>query len=81
MIWDHEITISFIYLSFTNSISAKREQLECQDNADNEKGEKSDGAKRTDYFENSVIDKVTIYDVLSNEEVSKLSSPTWYHVI
>lgn len=47
-------------------------QLECQDNADNEKGEKSDGAKRTDYFENSVIDKVTIYDVLSNEGVNKL---------
>lgn len=37
-----------------------------------EKGEKSDGAKRTDCFEKSVIAKVTIYDVLSNDGVSKL---------
>ncbi|MCI8792282.1 MAG: hypothetical protein HFG38_05675 [Eubacterium sp.] len=47
-------------------------QFECQNNVDNEKGEKSDGAKRTDCFEHSVIAKVTIYDVLSNEGVSKL---------
>lgn len=47
-------------------------KFECQNNFHNEKGEKSDGAKRTDCFENSVTAKVTIYDVLSNEGVSKL---------
>lgn len=43
-------------------------QFECQNNVHNEKGEKSDGAKRTDCFENSVTAKVTIYDVFLMKE-------------
>lgn len=60
------------YLSNAKQFESQNDSEDKNVNSENINREESGCENRTDYFENSVIAKVTIYDVLSNEGVSKL---------